>query len=442
MHAVPRLKLRPRILHALIATAGLMGCEHRLMPTPNIYASGRYDLVRADYPVELRSSTVELLYVTDRKRVDTGSANGLVKYGWKRSPSLAVGICEVEIGNGLDWTTLEESTTRRERKIALPEFVRSITEIARLQPTPTPLVRQDGVLVQDSETVAGREANVATVVDLIRERLAQSPRNEVLIYIHGFKITFEEAAIVLAGLHHFSRDLVPVLYTWPAGAPGVLSGYARDRESGEFTVLHLKRFIRRLAVVPEVEKIHIVAHSRGTDVAVTALRELLIEERGAGRIAEDTFKIANLVLVAPDLDVDVVKQRFIGERMHNVADFLTIYVSHDDHAIGIAEWFAKSTRRLGRVQPEDIGETLRKRLETVGDVALIDVRVRSDKHGHSYFYRNPAVSSDLLLMVRYGALAGSPQRPLTQSFPGYWVLDDPAYPGFDGEQVDGTPGQN
>jgi esterase/lipase superfamily enzyme len=429
MHAVPRLTPRPRLIFALIMAAGLMGCEHQLMPTPNIYASGQYDLVGADYPVELCRSTVELLYVTDRKRVDSSSSDGSVKYGWKRSPSLAVGICEVEIGNGLDWKTLAETTTRRERRIALPESVRSITEIARLQPTPTALVEQNGVLVHDPETLASREATTASVADLIRKRLAQSPRNEVLIYIHGFKITFEEAAIVLAGLHHFSRDIVPILYTWPAGAPGVLSGYARDRESGEFTVLHLKRFIRRLAAIPEIEKIHIVAHSRGTDVAVTALRELLIEERGAGRLAEETFKIANLVLVAPDLDVDIASQRLVGERMHNVADYLTIYVSRDDQAIGIAEWFAQSTRRVGRMQPEDFDEALRRRMELVSDVALIDVRLRSDKHGHSYFYRNPAVSSDLLLMLRYGALAGSPQRPLTQSFPGYWVLDDPAYPG-------------
>ncbi len=430
------------MLHALIVAAGLMGCEHQLMPTPNIYASGRYDLVDADYPIEHCSSTVELLYVTDRKRVDTSTADGSVKYGWKRSPSVAVGISEVEIGKGLDWKTLVESTTRRDRRIALPVNVRSVTEIARLQPTPTPLVEQDGVLVQDPETIALREAAAVPVAELLQERLAQSPRNEVLVYIHGFKTTFEEAAIVLAGLHHFSRDLVPVLYTWPAGAPGMLSGYARDRESGEFTVLHLKRFFRRIAAIPEVEKIHIVAHSRGTDVAVTALRELLIEERGAGRLAEETFKIANLVLVAPDLDVDVVTQRLIGERMHNVAEHLTIYVSRDDQAIGVAEWFAKSTRRLGRVRPEDIDEPLQRRMELISDVSLIDVRLRSDKHGHSYFYRSPAVSSDLLLMLRYGAVVGSPQRPLTESLPGYWVLDDPAYPGFDGEQVDGTPSQN
>ena len=429
MHSVRRIRRWFALIHAVIAATGLLGCEHQLMPTPNIYADGRYDLVDADDPVEHHSSTVELLYVTDRKRVDT--SDGSVKYGWKRSWSVAIGTCEVEIGHGLDWETLAENTTRRKRDVPLPETIRSITEMVRMPPTPIPLVKRDGLFIQDPEIVAARDAAAASFAEMVRERLARSPRNEVLVYVHGFNNTFEEAAIVLAGIHHFSRDIVPLLYTWPAGAPGLVQGYTRDRESGEFTVLHLKRFIRRLAALPEIERIHILAHSRGTDVAVTALRELLIEERGAGRLAEETFKIANLVLVAPDLDLDVMSQRYTGERMHNAADYLTIYVSKNDQAIGLAEWFAQSTRRLGRIQPEEIEERFRKRMGLVKDVAIIDVRLKSDKHGHSYHTRLPAVSSDLLLLLRYGALAGSPQRPLTAVFPGYWILDDPAYPIYD-----------
>ncbi len=432
MHSVRRIRRWFALIHAVIAATGLLGCERQLMPTPNIYADGRYDLVDADYQVEHLSSTVELLYVTDRKRVDT--SDGSVKYGWKRSWSVAFGICEVEIGNGLDWKTLAENTTQSKRDVALPETIRSITEMVRMPPTPIQLVERDGVLIQDPETVAARDAAAASFAEVVRERLARSPRNEVLVYIHGFKTTFEEAAIVLAGLHHFSRDIVPFLYTWPAGAPGLLQAYTRDRESGEFTVLHLKRFIRGLAAVPDVEKIHILAHSRGTDIAMTALRELLIEERGAGRLAEETYKIANLVLVAPDLDLDVVSQRHLGERLHNAADYLTLYVSRDDQAIGVAEWLARSTRRIGRIQPEDIQEPIRKRMERLKDVAIIDVRLKSDAHGHSYYHRIPAVSSDLLLLLRYGARAGSPQRPLKAAFPGYWILDDPAYPTLDNAQ--------
>ena len=86
MDVVARIALRPRMIYILVVSAGFMGCEYQLMPTPNIYAAGHYDLVEADYGAEHRSSTIELLYVTDRKRVDT--PDGSVKYGWKRSWSV------------------------------------------------------------------------------------------------------------------------------------------------------------------------------------------------------------------------------------------------------------------------------------------------------------------------------------------------------------------
>ena len=40
--------------------------------------------------------------------------------------------------------------------------------------------------------------------------------------------------------------------------------------------------------MPEIENIHIVSHSLGTDVSTTALRELVIENRAAG--GDPTYK--------------------------------------------------------------------------------------------------------------------------------------------------------
>ena len=72
--------------------------------------------------------------------------------------------------------------------------------------------------------------------------------------------------LVIAELWHFlGRQGVPILYTWPAGFGG-LRGYTRDRESGGFTIFHLKQFLRLLASTPELEELNIIAHSRGTDV--------------------------------------------------------------------------------------------------------------------------------------------------------------------------------
>ena len=45
---------------------------------------------------------------------------------------------------------------------------------------------------------------------------------------------------------------------------------AHDRESGEFTVYHLKQCLRAVAACPDVERVHLIAHSRGTDVTISA----------------------------------------------------------------------------------------------------------------------------------------------------------------------------
>jgi len=47
---------------------------------------------------------------------------------------------------------------------------------------------------------------------------------------------------------------IPIVYTWPAGHPGIF-GYTYDLESSEFTVYHLRRVLTAIAKFPEVEKI-------------------------------------------------------------------------------------------------------------------------------------------------------------------------------------------
>lgn len=70
-----------------------------------------------------------------------------------------------------------------------------------------------------------------------------------------------------------------MLHSWPAAYPDALPGYTYDRESSEFMIFHLKQICEILSRSPEVEKIHIVAHSRGTDVTLIMLREFWIADR-------------------------------------------------------------------------------------------------------------------------------------------------------------------
>ncbi len=419
---------------AALVSAGLGGCQTALMPTPNIYVDGKYQLFDADLNPELRTSKADLLYVTDR--APDPKKDGTMRYSYKRSPSLAFGSVVVEFGRNLTWEQLEAESTVSRRSDAIPLTIRSITELGRLAPTPLPLIESDGKLTVDPEAIAHQQKLAEIFREEIRRRLGLTSVKEAFIYIHGFNNTFDYAASVLAEFWHFGgRPGVPILYTWPAGSPGLLKGYNHDRESGEFTTYHLKQFIRALAAMPELKRINIIAHSRGTDVAASALRELLIEDRGGGRSARETYKIGHVVLASPDLDVDVMSQRFTAELFFDVCERLTVYVSKKDKAIGLAAWLFRSRERLGQLRIETLGEAGKERLKQVGRVDIIDARVKTGSMGHSYYHSSPAVSADLLLDVRYNFAAGSPQRPLKEIAPHYWVLDSERYP-FAGDSKD------
>jgi esterase/lipase superfamily enzyme len=406
----------------------IAGCaESRLlMPTPNLYTDEKATLFEA-LPEEYASTLVELIYVTDRGP-ETDEAGNL-RYGYSRSNSLAVGTTVVDLGKNATWEELAEASRTQSRIGAFKLSLVSIDEFTRMPPTPTPYEVIDGKVVENREIVAARDAAAARFQDEVKRRLALTPRKDVYLYVHGFNNTFEDAAFALAELwHFFGREGLPIVYTWPAGHPGIF-GYTYDRESSEFTVFHLKQVIRWLSEQPEIENIHLIAHSRGTDVATSAFRELVIWARGAGLNPREQFKIKNIVLAAPDLDVQVLSQRIAAEYLALAVDQATLYTSSEDKAIGIAEWlFASPRGRVGTWTIEKLDEEEITRMKAYGGrVTIVDFEGESTGYGHDYFRTNPAVSSDLVLMIRQGLKPGEAGRPLENSGLNFWLIPD-GYP--------------
>jgi esterase/lipase superfamily enzyme len=395
------------------------------MPTPNLYLQASSNPF-ADVAPPLRTNTVDVLYATDRQVAP--NEDGTLAYGRGRSASLAFGSCLVEIGQNISWETLVEQSWQRQRSQQLPLRIRAITEQGRFPATPLPLARRNGHSQTDPAALAAQDHVAVQLQQTVRQRLALTPRKDAYVYVHGFNNSFADAAFVMAELWHFlGRQGIPIIYTWPAGAGAGLRGYTYDRESGEFTIFHLKQFLRTLATTPELERIHLIAHSRGTDVATTALRELVIEARAAGREARAFAKLSNVVLAAADLDLEVVSQRLAAERIGLEIDRITIYVSQTDRALGMSGCLFVSVRRIGQMRPEDLSTEQRQDLEVRGRIDLIDARVSAGFLGHSYFYSHPAVSSDLVLLLRDKLAPGSPGRPLYRRDVNFWQITE-GYP--------------
>jgi esterase/lipase superfamily enzyme len=284
--------------------------------------------------------------------------------------------------------------------------------------------------MEDPAVAAGRTQSEQQLKKMISSFAQRTPLKEAFIYIHGFNNTYDYAACVLAEIWHFMGHAgVPIVYTWPAGSPeGALGGYTHDRESGEFTGYHLKQFLKTVASCPDIEKIHLIAHSRGTDVLMTALRELNIEYQTAAKQTRYALKLGNIVLAAADLDMEVFTQRIGAEGLALVAERMTVYVSQSDHAIGIANALFGSKRRLGQLRYDDLTAKQRASLAALPQIQLIDARVSAGLIGHDYFFASPAVSSDLILLLRDNRNAGAENgRPLIRKQENYWEIRD-AYP--------------
>jgi len=215
---------------------------------------------------QLQSTEVNLLYLTDREPEHDDKGN--LRYGVGRSQSLAFGSVVVELDENRSWDELVE-WTRSEGPgdpVPVPEIV-SVTELGRFPDTPFPLVVDDFGHVVSNPEVREQHARTRDIaLGELRRRLALSDRKVVWVSVHGVQTGFEEGARFIAmAWHQRGRWGVPIYYSWPAGQSGFISGYSYDRESGEFTIFHLKQFLRALGRVPEVEKINLHAHSRGTD---------------------------------------------------------------------------------------------------------------------------------------------------------------------------------
>lgn len=428
-----------------LAALSLAGCKVAMIPTPYVMVGEGGRKAFAEVSPEMRTPEIPVLYVTDRA-VDSTDERG-PHYGYKRSNSTAFGTATVSYSPAPTWDELVEASTTERRDHEYVPSVTKVEELGRFAANDERLEVRDGVLVRKPDALEVWKAEQQPFFDAVERYARVTERKEAVVFIHGYNNAFDDGVIRLAEAWHFGgRAGIPIVYTWPAGSGG-LKGYAYDRESGEFTIVHLKMLLWALADCPHIEKVHIVSHSRGTDVATTALRELNAEVRGAspdgplaarifrgreqlmkdapaGPPMHEVFKIDTLVLAAPDLDVEVFSQRFMGENLLRGARRTVLYFSAKDDALGMADWLFRSRRRLGAVHLDDFGPQARSRISQLKDLQMINCEVTGHTT-HSYILQHPAALSDLILLIRDGLPPGAEHgRPLRPTGDGIWTLDN------------------
>ena len=124
--------------------------------------------------------------------------------------------------------------------------------------------------------------------------------------------------------------------------------------------------------------VSVLAHSLGNFVAVEALRQMAIRNRGLSP------KIKDIMLASPDIDVDVFRRQIAEIEKDAKSPPITLFVSQDDKALGLSSLIAGDEPRIGAVNP--LEQPFRGILEQ-GGVHVVDLTLvaAADPVNHEKF---------------------------------------------------------
>jgi esterase/lipase superfamily enzyme len=258
--------------------------------------------------------------------------------------------------------SIPPSTVRKEGQVAWPK---------RLPSNPA----------TDFATLKADDLDIDEAKRWLSASVRKSPDKSVLVFIHGFNNRFEDSVYRFAQIVHDSGvHSAPVLVTWPSR--GSLLAYGYDRESTNYTRNALETLFQYLAKDPEVKEVSILAHSMGNWLALESLRQMAIRN---GRLPA---KFKNVMLAAPDVDVDVFRQQIAD--MGKQHPQFTLFVSRDDRALAFSRRVWGDVSRLGAIDPEQA--PYKKELEDNKIVVIDLTKIKSgDSMNHGKFAESPQI---------------------------------------------------
>lgn len=372
-----------------IALAVVVGCATRklsreLMPTPLAltldipHPGGNFlegcDCAQEPFPVYVMSG---------RKIVDPQQT--INPFGSDRTHIPSLGIAYVTLGADLTPEELhEETTTAKLRKQAKVVFDRFEISDVPLKTDPWQ-VKDDIVRLQANPWVQA-----------IRAQLDQTGNRNVTIFVHGYNTEFVDNVLIAGEIFHYmGRKGAMVSFEWPSESR--LLGYIQDKGNATFSTRHFRAMISNIAKECDAESITLIAHSAGSPIVVNGLREIrLLEFDLPADKIQEKYRIGRVVLAAPDMDL-MAFTNAVQDRFYELTQGVAVYASPKDRALGLSEKIygnSRLGRSVGKLEPWE-----QELFQGVPKIELVDASVAEKQFrnilGHSYFHRDPWVSSDI-----------------------------------------------
>ncbi len=192
-----------------------------------------------------------------------------------------------------------------------------------------------------------RLGDVVPVSGDVNELLTQGGSGrDILIYVHGFKQTFEASALDAAYLSDGVKfNGQTMVFSWPSRDG--LFDYAYDRDSAMWSRDDFERVLRSIVESPNGGRVHIVAHSMGTMLTLETLRQLYA--RYGDTVAN---RIGAVIFAAPDIDMDVFSSSI--KRIGPLAGKITVIAATNDRALVLSGQLAGGMTRVGAAEKAKI----------------------------------------------------------------------------------------
>jgi len=385
---------------ALLLISTLAACAKKpvneifLMPAPDVYDAGAIDPFTDTDPIK-QIPYGGILYATDR---EPSSGEGKeAHYLNKRGFVLRLGVGKIELGDeNITWEEARKISLLKNRAANYPLKVNEIEEIGILAGSYSVFNRPQNLGPEASEPEK-------LYADKINEKLVQSARKDIYIYVHGYKVVFENPLLVASELWHFlGYDGVFIAYSWPSTPKNL--AYFSDLETTSLSAYNFRIFLEYLARETKAENIHIIGYSAGTRLVINGLGQLAFMYKDETKEAFRKYlRIGHVILTASDFDRQLYGS-YINDGILDVAKDTTIYLSELDSALSLSKWIF-NRQRLGqmwadRKLPDGLAELLWQ-ADDLYFVDVSDVEKAATGNGHAYFRNSPWVSSDILATLMY-----------------------------------------
>lgn len=395
LHRFSRIAVIMAVGFALQACAGKRPPTLALMPAPEAFSDGAFDRAADDRAVgDIPDGG--LLYATGRQK-SLGNAPGDF-YTTERSLVVHLGEAQISVSRpDITWRQARELALLKAPARDYPIQVSGVTEYGILERSVTPYLDPGPLATPPASATAQftREVN---------RRLGRTGQKDVYIYVHGYKVTFDNPVLVAAEMWHFmGYEGVFIAYSWPATPEA--TAYVGDVDTAMGMARNLRELVRTLETETEAERIHIIGYSAGTRLVSRTLEQmaLLNRDRSQGAYRYGS-RLENVFLVSSDVDRSVFGA-YLADGILEVSRHLIIYASEKDEALKISEAIT-GHQRLGEALPaESVPPSLAQLLKSRADrISYIDVSQAPKVgagNGHGYFRGSPWVSSDLMVKLMY-----------------------------------------